>query len=440
MEIDSSAALRVHNVRLVDGLGSAVVADAVLDAGADGRIAYAGPASGAPAPSPDVRSVDGRGGTLLPGFFDCHVHLGMPSDRSIVDEALMTSPALRTLQTAERLRRTLDAGITSARDLGALPAGFRDAVGSGLVAGPRLQTSVGIISHTGGHADTTLPGGVDLGFDFCALADDADEVRLAARRLLRAGADLVKICTSGGMSSAGDDPDDEDLLEEEVAAAVDEARRHRGRAVAAHAQGGAGVLAAIRGGAASVEHGFGIDEQGCDLLGERGAVLVPTLATVFEPLDAATGPPWRYEKKMRWNERTKENIAAAIGRKVTVAMGTDAGISAHGRNLAELAHLVELGMAPMEAIRAATSTSARLLGVEDRLGALRPGMLADVVVCAGDPLRDIGVLAEPDNIVLVAQQGVVRKSALPPPGTGSTGREGAPPPAPAAAPGAGDSR
>ncbi len=412
MEIKSKAALRVHNVRLVDGIGPAAIADAVLEADADGRVTYAGPAGEAPAAVHGVRTVDGRGGTLLPGFFDCHVHLGMPSDRSLVDVALMTDPVQRVLQTAERMRRTLDAGVTSARDLGALPAGFRDAVSAGLLPGPRLQVSVGIISHTGGHADSTLPGGMDLGFDFCLLADDVREVRKATRLMLRAGADVIKICTTGGISSPSDDPDDQDLLDEEIAAVVDEARRHRDRPVAAHAQGRAGVLAAIRGGVRSVEHGFGIDDEGCDLLGERGAFLVPTLSTMVQELDPMKVPPWRYEKKLRWQERTRNNIAAAIERKVAIATGTDAGIAEHGRNLTELSCLVDLGMSPMDAIRAATVTSARLMGVDDRLGTLRPGMLADLVLCAGDPLQDITLLAEPENVVLVAQQGVIRKNTL----------------------------
>jgi imidazolonepropionase-like amidohydrolase len=425
MEIERKAALRVHNVRLIDGLSPAVVADAVLQADADGRITYAGPARDAPPAPHGVRTVDGRGGTLLPGLFDCHVHLGMPSDRTVFEAALMTDPVMGTFQAAGRLRLTLEAGVTSARDLGALPAGFRDAVRDGLVPGPRLQVAVGIISHTGGHADTTLPGGAGLDLSFCVLADDVHEVRTAARRLLRAGADVIKICATGGMSGAADDPDDEDLLEEEIRAVVEEADRHRGRAVAAHAQGRAGILAAIRGGVRSVEHGFGIDDEGCDLLGESGGFLVPTLAVVFRPLDRATTTPWYYEKKRRWNERAKENIARAIERKVPIAAGTDAGIAAHGHNLAELGHLVELGMGPMDAIRAATSGSARLLGVEDRLGALRPGMLADLVISAGDPLRDIGVLSAPDNIVAVVQQGVIRKLVRPAPDGDGPRRDGA---------------
>ncbi|ROO58726.1 imidazolonepropionase-like amidohydrolase [Micromonospora sp. Llam0] len=412
MGLHDGAALRVHNVRLIDGISPRAVDDAVLEAGDDGRITYAGPAAGAPAARPGVRSVDGRGGTLLPGLFDCHTHLGIASDRSLVDVAMLTDPVLGVLRTSERLRRTLDAGITSARDLGGLPAGFRDAVAAGLIAGPRLQTSVGVISHTGGHADGTLPSGRDLALDYCEIADDVTGVRKAARRVLRAGADLIKICTSGGMSSAHDDPDDQDLLDEEIAAAVDEGRRHRERPVAAHAQGRAGVLAAIRGGVRSVEHGYGIDDEGCDLLGEHGAFLVPTLSTVFQPLDPGRTVPWRYQKKLRWNEQTKANIAQAIARKVTIAAGTDAGISPHGQNPFELWCLVQLGMSPMDAIRSATSTSAQLLGVGDSLGALRPGYVADLVLCTQDPLREIACLSTPENIALVAQQGVIRKITL----------------------------
>lgn len=413
MRLNDGTALRIHRVRLIDGAGAAAVDDAVLEAGADGRITYAGPAAGAPEARVGVRTIDGQGGTLLPGLFDCHTHLGVPSDRSLVEAALLTDPVVDVLRTAERLSRTLESGITSARDLGGLPAGFRDAVEAGLVTGPRLQTSVGVISHTGGHADGTLPSGKNLGLDYCELADDVAGVRTAARRMLRAGADLVKICTSGGISSAHDDPDDQDLLDEEIAAVVDEARRHRGRPVAAHAQGRAGVLAAIRGGVRSVEHGFGIDDEGCDLLGEKGAFLVPTLSAVFQPLDPRTTTPWRYQKKLRWNERAKENLAEAIARKVNIAVGTDAGITPHGQNLSELSYLVELGMSPMDAIRAATSGGARLLGAQDTLGTLRPGYAADLVLCTEDPLRDIAVLAAPQNIALVAQQGVVRKLTLP---------------------------
>lgn len=409
MSTSDQAALRIDGVRLIDGVSDVVVEDAVVECDDRGRIVYAGPASVAPPARAGARRIDGRGGTLLPGLFDCHTHLGMPSDRSLVEVALMTDPVVATLDTVDRLARTLEAGITSARDLGGLPAGFRDALEAGRISGPRIQTSVGVISHTGGHADGTLPGGRDLALESTVVADDVTEVRKAARRMLRAGADLVKICSSGGISSAHDDPDDQDLLDDEISAVVDEAQRHGGRPVASHAQGRAGIVSALRGGVRSIEHGYGIDDEGCDLLGERGAFLVPTLAAVFQPLDPAKTTPWRYQKKLRWNELAKENIAEAISRKVSIATGTDAGITPHGQNPFELWCLVELGMSPMDAIRAATSTSARLLGVDHELGALRPGFLADLVLCAGDPLQDIRVLADPGNITLVAQHGVVRK-------------------------------
>ncbi|TYB44287.1 metal-dependent hydrolase family protein [Actinomadura chibensis] len=423
MQTAEAAALRIRRVRLIDGLSDEVVEDAVLESDDAGRVTYAGPAAGAPPARPGVPEIDGEGGTLLPGLFDCHTHLGMPSDRSIVDVALMSDPVLTTLDTVDRLERTLLSGVTSVRDLGALPAGYREAVARGRVAGPRIQTAIAVIGHTGGHADTTLPSGRALDLDSCVVADGVTEARVAVRELLRAGADVIKICTSGGISSAHDDPDDEDLLAEEIRAVVDEARRHGGRTVASHAQGRAGILSALRGGVRSIEHGFGIDDEGCDLLGERGAFLVPTLSAVFQPLDPAATTPWRYQKKLRWNAIAKENIARAIERKVQIAVGTDAGITPHGENPFELWCLVELGMSPMDAIRAATATSARLLGVDDRLGVLRPGRLADVVLCAADPLSDIRALSDPTRITLVAQQGVVRASRLGDPTAGGLNAE-----------------
>lgn len=412
MPTAEAAALRIRNVRLIDGISSEVVEDAVLEADDSGMITYAGPAATAPPARPGTAELDGEGGTMLPGLFDCHTHLGMPSDRSILDVALMSDPVFTTLDTVDRVERTLRSGVTSVRDLGALPTGYRDAVAAGRITGPRIQTAVAVISHTGGHADTTLPSGRNLDLDSCVIADDVTGARIAVRKLIRAGADVIKICTSGGISSARDDPDDEDLLDDEIRAIVDEAQRHGGRAVASHAQGRAGILSALRNGVRSIEHGFGIDQEGIDLLGERGAFLVPTASAVFQPLDPAKTTPWKYQKKLRWNAIAKENLARAIEQKAPIAAGTDAGIVPHGENLLELAYLVELGMSPMDAIRAATATSAHLLGVDEQLGTLRPGRIADIVVCETDPLRDIRALGDPDRITLVAQQGVVRSTRL----------------------------
>nr|WP_262058904.1 amidohydrolase family protein [Streptomyces sp. STR69] len=412
-------ALRVENTRLIDGTGAVPVADAVVLADAEGTLTYAGPAATAPPVPGDgsaVRIIDAGGRTVLPGFFDCHTHLAYaqgspPGRRGELD------PVLVTYDTATRLRQTLDAGITTARDLGGLSTGFRTAVETGRIVGPRLHTAVRIISHTGGHADFRLLDGTDLsGGEMAELADTVDESRLAVRRMLRAGADVIKICASGGMASPYDQPEDEGLMEEEIRAVVDECRRHGGKPVAAHAQGTAGILNAIRGGVTSIEHGYGLDEEALDLAGERGTYVVPTLSTVFAGIDKDLMPEHHYRKKVRWSGITKENIARAIDRGARIALGTDAAVCPHGQNLLELRFLVDLGMDPMAAIVAGTRVSAELLGLSDRLGTLAAGKTADLVLCEGDPLKDIGVLGDPGNIVCVVQDGVVRKDLLPPAG------------------------
>ncbi|MCX4458236.1 amidohydrolase family protein [Streptomyces sp. NBC_01340] len=416
-------ALRIHNSRLIDGTGSSPVDDAVVIVDAKGTITYAGAAATAPPAADDVSSVrviDAGGRTVLPGFFDCHVHLAYahgspPGRRAELD------PVLVTLDTTTRLRQTLDAGITTARDLGGLSAGYRTAVETGRIVGPRLHTAVRILSHTGGHADLRLPDGIDLTAGMTEIADTSDAARLAARRVLRDGADLVKVCATGGMGSPYDDPDDEGLLEEEIRAVVDEARRHGGKPVAAHAQGNAGILNAIRGGVTSIEHGYGLDERALDMAGERGVFVVPTLSTVYAGINKDTMPDYHYQKKIRWSGITKENIARGIEYGARIVLGTDAAVGPHGVNLMELSYLVDLGMDPMAAIVAGTRTSAELLGVADRLGTLAADRTADLVICDGDPLADIGILGDPAHIVCVVQDGIVRKDLLLP--AAPTGRQ-----------------
>ncbi|MGW3956254.1 amidohydrolase family protein [Streptomyces sp. NPDC004752] len=401
---------RYQHATLIDGTGAAPVPDAVLVVDDDGLIAYAGPAATAP-PTPDATTADLGGRTLLPGFIDCHAHLCMTPERGLI-AGLAADPTVETFEIAGRLRATLDAGVTTLRDLGGVPAGYRTAIERGLIEGPRLQVAVKVISHTGGHADCSLPGGIDAAPHLGELADTADEVRLAARRVLRAGADVVKVCATGGMGSPHDDPDDEGLTCEEMAAVVDEAARHRGKPVAVHAQGSAGIRNALRARVTSVEHGYGMTDELCDLALETGVFLVPTLSTVFAPLDRAAMAEHHYRKKSRWSGISKENIAHAISRGVPIALGTDAGVVPHARNLMELSYLAELGMEPLDAITAGTLNGARLLGVDDRLGSLETGKTADFVVVEGDPLRDIAALGSPENVVLVAQAGAVRKNLL----------------------------
>lgn len=404
-------ALKIINARIVDGTGRAPVDGGVVVTDEHGDLVHAGRAEDAPAVARDTPVLDVAGRTVLPGFIDCHVHLSAENAKTLSGRFALDD-TVEAFRTARRLRRTLDAGVTTARDLGGLPAGFRTAVAEGLIEGPRLHTAVRIIGHTGGHADFTTSSGFDPSGGVGEIADNPHEVRKAVRRLLRDGADVIKLCATGGMGSPHDQPEDEGLMEEEIRTVVDEVRRHGGRPVAAHAQGTAGILNAIRGGVTSIEHGYGLDAQARELAGERGVFVVPTLSTVFDGIDRATMAPYHYEKKMRWSGITKENISAAIRDGLRIAMGTDAAISPHGQNLRELMHLVSLGMSPADAIAAGTRVAAELLGLSERLGTLEAGKAADLVVCEGDPLADISVLADPAHIRCVIQQGVVRKNTL----------------------------
>ena len=401
-----------RDLTLIDGTGGVPVTDAAVVV--EGRtIVYAGPAAGAPASPPGERVVDLGGRVLLPGFFDTHVHLGMEDSRELLNNTLDRTRSLHAFETGDRMRRTLAAGVTSVRDLGGADAGFRLAQERGLVRGPRMSVALRLMSHTGGHADFTLPSGVSLqecgGHTVAEIVDSVQEARVAARRLMRDGADVIKVCATGGVSSPSDTPDDEGLTVEEIAAIVEEAGRHGGRPVAAHAQGAAGIRNAVRGGAASIEHGYLVDDEGIDMMLERGTFLVPTLSTFdFEDrLHLMT--PKAVETKRALADRTFERVSEAVRRGVRVALGTDAGISPHGSNLAELRHLVGVGLSPMAAIVAGTRDAAALVGAADTLGTVEAGKTADLVVCDGDPLVDIALLGDPERVVMVVQDGEVVK-------------------------------
>lgn len=408
--------VRVQNAVLFDGTGADPVPDAELVVGDDGAILFAGPASSAPPQEEGEDILDAHGGWVLPGFIDVHVHLAWPFQNFSLAARLEQDPAYRTLLPITSLHDTLMAGVTSARDLGGMVSGYRRAIEERIIDGPRMSLSVSSLSHTGGHGDMSALGGdYQLRDDFAdpVLVDTPDEARIAVRRNIRAGADCIKVYATGGMGSPFDDPDDDGLSEEEIRAVVDEASRHGEHPlpVAAHAQGTRGILNALRGGVTSIEHGYGIDDEGIDIALERGVWIVPTQSTNLG-LDKDAMPPYHYAKKMKWAAKSKKNLTHAIARGVKVAMGTDAAVGPHGVNLRELAMLVELGMTPAEAIVAGTRSGAELLGWGDRLGTLERGKLGDFVIVDVDPLADIAAIGEPSHVVLVAQGGIIRKNLL----------------------------
>ncbi|HYE16330.1 MAG TPA: amidohydrolase family protein, partial [Pyrinomonadaceae bacterium] len=358
--------------------------------------------------------------TLLPGFMDAHTHLsGEATDDWKQDEldALKKSPAEQALDASVYARRTLLAGFTTVRDLGSgdlVDVGLRNAARGGKISGPRMIVAVRGIGATGGHCDPTVGYRPEL-FDrdsgvAASVANGADAVRAAVRLNIKEGADVIKVCATGGVLSLNDDVRSPQLTQGELDALVDEAHA-RGRKAAAHAHGAEGAKRAVRAGIDSIEHGSFLDEEALDLMRQRGTFLVPTLMAgegLREKLEKGSYFPPQVEAKARAAMASRDQMfRRAVEKRVRIAFGTDAGVFAHGRNAEEFRHMVRLGMTPAAALRAATSVVAELLGVSDRLGSLEAGKLADIVAVPGDPLQDI---RQTERVFFVMKEGEVFKN------------------------------
>lgn len=401
--VDETVSVRLVHARLIDGTGGGPIDDSEVVISGD-RISYAGPYRQQVTDGATVVDLSGR--IVLPGFIDVHVHLGTNLDTPQA-EVHAAFPSEQALDTAVTIRRTLMAGITTARDLGGIDAGFRQAIADGTILGPRLHLALSVLSPTGGHADYHLPNGAGTrGFaTLDPIIDTDDEVRRSTRLYIRSGADVIKVCTSGGVSSPSDLPTDVGVPAGHIKIIREEAAKRQGQPVAAHAQGIKGILEAVRGGVSSVEHGYQIDAEAIDLMLAGGTTLVPTLSAALRIPDPKLVPDYLYQKKVRWSEIARDHIASALGSGIKIAMGTDSGIGPHGQNLAELGHLVDLGLAPMDAILAGTRTAAELLRLDDHLGTVEAGKLADLVITEIDPLGDIAALADPATIGAIVQGG-----------------------------------
>src|SRR5579875_1790771 len=369
----------------------------------------------------DTQVLDVGGGSILPGLIDTHVHFLMEFP-SLVQQ-LVTPPSLRLFEAIPRMRRTLGAGVTTVRDAGGTPAGLKLAVERGIVPGPRMQVAVSIITQTGGHGDGFYPCCIDLGFFGIHLpdvprgvADGVDEVRKTVREVLRAGADWIKLATTGGVLSTADAPTSSQLTVEEIATAVYEAAAQEKRCMA-HAQGTQGIKNALLAGVASIEHGVYLDDELIDLMLEKDAYLVPTLVAPLAVIEYASGhpdllPPVMAAKAASVVEAHQRSFRRAVEAGVKIAMGTDSGVGRHGENGRELQLMVENGMTPMQAIQASTSSAARLLRLDEHLGTLEVGKLADVIIVDGNVLDDISRIADPANVKLVLKAGRAAKNLL----------------------------
>lgn len=383
--------------RLFDGKGDATLKDAVVIVEGDTIKAL-----GSSLPVPAGASVIDLGdSTLLPGFIDAHTHMtGESSEdwyRSLVDELRRTLPE-QAIRTTEYARRTLMSGVTTVRDLGSrdyLDVGLRQAIAAGVTPGPRMLVATHALGARGGHCDETgfpyLLFGKESGMDQ-GIASGADAFRDAVRFEVKYGADVIKICATGGVLSLGDEVDTPQITQQEMDAIVDEAHRLRKRA-AAHAHGAEGAKAAIRAGIDSIEHGSFLDDEALRMMKERGTYLVPTLSAA----EYVTGrkatrqyPPEIAAKGRAAAEAAGRMVRKAIDLGVKIAFGTDAAVGPHGHNAEEFGLLVEKGMTPAAALRT-TAASATLLGIDKRAGTLEAGKQADVVAVPGDPLSDVTV-------------------------------------------------
>lgn len=402
----------VRAARMFDGKGDAVVApgQVVVDGN---KLVAVGNKSAAPA---GAEVIDLGDVTLLPGLMDAHTHLtGEATNDWNRDEldGFKKEIAQRAIEATVYANRTLMAGFTMVRDLGSdhfIDVGLRNAIDAGKIPGPRMLVAGNAIGARGGHCDdgAGYRQGLLKESDFTmGVADGPDQIRSAVRYTIMHGASVVKTCASGGVLSLTDNVDSPQLTQAELDALVDEAHA-LGRKAAAHAHGAEAAKRALRAGIDSIEHGTFLDDEGLDLMRKKNAWLVftPTLC-LEERMQKNGAPPLVVAKAAAAKAREDAMFKRALQKGVNLAFGSDAAVCPHGTQLKQFAKMVSLGMKPLAAVRAATSGDARLFGVDNKLGALEAGKLADVIAVAGDPSRDIHAM---EHVVFVMKDGVVYKN------------------------------
>lgn len=395
----AAATIAVKAGKLIDGRGGAPLSDAVIVIEGEKIVAV-----GARLPIPaGAELIDLGGETVLPGFIDCHVHL----TGRVIGEGEWQNARVRDLPQEDAIRGvrnarlTLEAGFTTVRNVGAhdfSDIALRDAIVEGLVPGPRIVAAGHAVSITGGHCDDNgfVPGVAERGPE-AGIADGVDAVIHAVRSQIKHGADVIKVCATGGVLSEGDAVGVQQYGEAELRALVETAHRAE-RKVAAHAHGTEGIKAALRAGVDSIEHGSLLDDEAIALFKQTGAVLVPTLMaqeSVQKQADSGVLNDSRAAKARFIAPRARESFRRAQAAGVRIALGSDAGVFTHGTQGREFFLMVQNGMAPAAAIQAGTRNAAELLGLGEVVGTIEKGKLADLVAVHGDPLGDIALLQHP---------------------------------------------
>jgi len=411
--VPADAATLIHAGRVIDGVSDRALTERtiVVDGG---RIIAIEP--GYRAPGAGDRLIDLRGGTLLPGLMDMHVHLTSEYSRTSELDRFKKDGTDVALDGAMYAERTLLAGFTTVRDLGdsfRASIALRNAINAGKLPGPRMFASGKSIATTGGHADPTNGWAAHLGGRVGpteGVVDGPWDAVEAVRQRYKEGSDTIKITATGGVLSIAKSGLNPQFTEEEIRAIVATARDY-GFKVAAHAHGAEGMKRAVRAGVDTIEHGTFMDDETMALMKQKGTFYVPTISAGRWVFDRSQEPGFFPEivrpKAAQVGPQIQSTFAKAWRAGVPILFGTDTGVSAHGDNAREFRYMVEAGMPPMAALKSATSATARFLEIDDRLGSVQVGKLADLVGVPGDPLADITVM---ERVSLVIKDGVVYKA------------------------------
>ncbi len=364
---------------------------------------------------PSDKLVELKNKTVMPGWMDMHVHMETETSRGGHANRFTMNPADYAFQSVAFSEVTLLSGFTTVRDLGGsgVNISLRNAINKGLITGPRIYTAGKSIATTGGHADPTNGYRADLMGDpgpDQGVINGVEDARKAVRKRYKDGADLIKVTASGGVLSLAKSGSNPQFTEEELQAVIETAKDY-GMTVAAHSHGAEAMKRAIRAGVTSIEHGTFMDDEAIALFKKHGTYYVPTITAGKSVADSATIPGYYADivvpKALATGPMIQATFAKAYKAGVKIAFGTDAGVFKHGKNWMEFKYMIEAGMPPMEAIKAATVSAAELLGVRDKLGSIEAGKLADIVAVDGNPLTDSNAFG---RVVFVMKDGVIYKT------------------------------